>query len=60
MRESHVRIVIADPHSDPGLVRRIAEGTGARSVTLNASGYDYLRLFDDNVAQLVAAAREPS
>jgi len=57
MRESRVRIVIADPHADPGLVRRIAEGTGARAVTLNPSGYDYLRLFDENVAQLVAAAR---
>ena len=57
MRESHVRLVLADAHSDPALVRRIVDGTGARAVTLTASGYDYFRMFDDNVAQLVAVLR---
>lgn len=52
MREARVKVVIADPHSNPSLVRQIAERTGARAVTLLPSGYDYLRLFDENVSRL--------
>lgn len=55
MREGGVKIVIADPHSNPSLVRQIADKTGAQAVTLAPSGYDYLRLFDENVARLVKA-----
>ena len=58
MREAQVRIVIADPHSNPALVRQIVEKTGAQPVTLAPSGHDYLKLFDENVAQLVAASKK--
>lgn len=58
MREARVRILIADPHSNPALVRQIVERTGAHAVTLSPSGSDYLRLFDDNVAQLRAVLKK--
>jgi ABC-type Zn uptake system ZnuABC Zn-binding protein ZnuA len=58
IREARVRILIADPHSNPALVRQIVEKTGVRAVTLSPSGSDYLRLFDDNVAQLRAALKK--
>ena len=52
MREAGVRLVIADPHSNPALVRQIAEKTGARAVTLLPSGPDYIGLFEENVRRL--------
>jgi ABC-type Zn uptake system ZnuABC Zn-binding protein ZnuA len=55
MREAGVRIVIADPHSNPALVRQITEKSGARAITLLPSGDDYLALFDFNVKRLAAA-----
>ena len=55
MRDSGVKILIADPSSNPSLVRQIATQSGAQAVTLSPSGYDYIRLFDDNVAQLADA-----
>jgi ABC-type Zn uptake system ZnuABC Zn-binding protein ZnuA len=58
MREGQVRIVIADPHSNPGLVQQIVARTGAQAVTLAPSGHDYFRLFDENVARLVAASKK--
>jgi ABC-type Zn uptake system ZnuABC Zn-binding protein ZnuA len=57
MREAGVRILIADPSSNPALVRTISERTGAQAVTLHPSGYDYLRLLDENVARLAAALK---
>jgi ABC-type Zn uptake system ZnuABC Zn-binding protein ZnuA len=57
MREAGVKVVIADPHSNPSLVRQIAEKGGARAVTLLPSGDDYIRLFDENVKRLAAALR---
>ena len=57
MRESGVKILIADPHSNPSLVRQIATKGGAHAVTLFPSGHDYIRLFDDNVARLVEALK---
>jgi zinc/manganese transport system substrate-binding protein len=57
MREAEVKVVIADPHSNPSLVRQIAEKGGARAVTLLPSGNDYIRLFDENVKRLAAALR---
>ena len=57
MRETGVRVVIAEPHSNAALLRRIVEQTGATAVTLKASGHDYLRLIDDNVSALAAALK---
>jgi ABC-type Zn uptake system ZnuABC Zn-binding protein ZnuA len=57
MREIGLRILIADPHSNPSLVRQIAAKSGAHAVTLSPSGHDYIRLFDDNVSRLVAALK---
>ena len=57
MRESGVKIVIVEPHSNAGLVRQIVGETGARAVTLRASGYDYVRLYDENVAALATALK---
>ena len=57
MREAGVKILIADPHSNPSLVRQIASQSGARTVTLNPSGDDYVQLFDYNVAKLVEALK---
>ena len=58
MRESGVKILIADPHSNPSLVRQIATKGGAHAVTLSPSGHDYIHLFDDNVARLVEALKQ--
>jgi ABC-type Zn uptake system ZnuABC Zn-binding protein ZnuA len=52
MRESNVRILIADPHSNPALVRQITERGGARSVILLPSAMDYITLFEENVKRL--------
>jgi ABC-type Zn uptake system ZnuABC Zn-binding protein ZnuA len=57
MREAGVKILIADPHSNPSLVRQIVAKSGAHAVTLSPSGHDYIRLFDDNVSRLVAALK---
>ncbi|HSU78749.1 MAG TPA: metal ABC transporter substrate-binding protein, partial [Burkholderiales bacterium] len=51
MRQAHIRVLVAEPDSDPALVAQVAERSGARAVTLLPSGSDYLRLFDDNVAR---------
>jgi zinc/manganese transport system substrate-binding protein len=59
MREAHVQVLIADPHSNPALVREIAAKSGARAVTLMPSGIDYVHLFDENVSRLVAALKRP-
>ena len=55
MRESGVRVVIADPHSNPSLARQVAERGGARAVILLPSAHDYLALFEENVKRLAAA-----
>jgi len=63
MREAGVKIVIADPHSNPTLVRQIAERGGARAITLAPSvgadpaARDYIALFDVNVQRLTSALR---
>ena len=57
MRESGVRVLIADPHANPALVRQIAEKSGAKPVTLLPSGADYIELFEENVRRLLAALR---
>ena len=61
MRTSGVRIVVAEPSAPASLVRRIADGAGARVVTLVPSvgadpeAGDYLALFETNVTRLAAA-----
>jgi ABC-type Zn uptake system ZnuABC Zn-binding protein ZnuA len=58
MRDAGVRILVADPSSDPSLVRSISERTGAQALTLHPSGDEYVRLLDDNVARLVTALKQ--
>jgi ABC-type Zn uptake system ZnuABC Zn-binding protein ZnuA len=55
MREAGVRVLVADPHANPALVRQIAEKSGAKAVTLVPSATDYIGLFDENVKRLTAA-----
>ena len=55
MRESNVRVLIADPHANPALVQQIKEKGGARPVTLLPSGTDYVALFEENVKRLSAS-----
>jgi ABC-type Zn uptake system ZnuABC Zn-binding protein ZnuA len=50
--EPGVRLVIADPRSDPARLRGLEEKTGARAVVLLTSGDDYLGLFEENVRRL--------
>lgn len=57
MREADVKVVIAEPHSSPSLVRQIEERSGARAVTLAPSGSDYVALFDENLRRLAAALK---
>ena len=57
MREARRGVVIADPHSNPALVRQLAERGGARAVTLlpsvGAGRRRRLRpLFETNVQRL--------
>jgi ABC-type Zn uptake system ZnuABC Zn-binding protein ZnuA len=57
MREASVSILIADPHSNPALVRQIEEKGRAKSVTLLPSGTDYIGLFEENVKRLSATLK---
>ena len=63
MRQAGVRLVIADPHSSPSLVRQVAERGGAQAVTLvpsvgaDPAAGDYLSLFDIDVQRLLGALR---
>ncbi|MDQ9169012.1 metal ABC transporter substrate-binding protein [Oxalobacteraceae bacterium R-40] len=63
MRDGDVRLIIADPHSNPSLVEQIAQRSGARAVTLipsvgaDPAAGDYTSLFDVNVRRLVEAMR---
>ena len=55
MRESGIRLLIAEPSSNPVLVRHVAEKTHVPVVTLLPSGPDYLKLMDENVERLARA-----
>jgi ABC-type Zn uptake system ZnuABC Zn-binding protein ZnuA len=57
LRGSDVRLLISDPHSDPSLVRQIAEKGGVKPVTLLPSGHDYVGLFEENVQRLSQALK---
>ena len=61
MRATGIRVLVAEPYASAGLVRQIAERSGARAVTLvpsvggDAAAGDYVALFDLNVTRLAAA-----
>lgn len=61
MRAAGVRVIVAEPGASPAIVRRLADATGARVVTLAPSvgaepaATDYLALFDVNVERLARA-----
>ena len=61
MRAADVRALVAEPGAAPAILRRLADTTGARVVTLAPSvgaqpeAHDYIALFDLNVARLAAA-----
>jgi ABC-type Zn uptake system ZnuABC Zn-binding protein ZnuA len=61
MRAADVRAIVAEPGATPAVLRRLADATGARVVTLlpsvgaEATVRDYIALFDMNVARLAAA-----
>ena len=66
MRATGIRVLVAEPYASAGLVRQIAERSGARAVTLvpsvggDPAAGDYVALFDLNVTRLaeaLAAAR---
>ena len=65
MREGGVRLIIAEPWSDPSVVAQVAARSGARAVILAASvgaepeARDYVALFDLNVRRLAEAAAAP-
>lgn len=61
MRGADVRVIVAEPGAAPAVLRRLADATGARIVTLAPSvgaepdARDYLALFELNVGRLAAA-----
>lgn len=61
MRESGVRLLIAEPYSDAAVLRQVAARSGAPLVTLASSvgadpaAHDYIALFDLDIGRLVAA-----
>jgi ABC-type Zn uptake system ZnuABC Zn-binding protein ZnuA len=63
MRDSAIRLLIADPYSNASMVRQVATQSGATAVTLIPSvggdpgAADYLSLFDFNIKRLSQAAR---
>jgi ABC-type Zn uptake system ZnuABC Zn-binding protein ZnuA len=63
MRDSGIKLLIADPYSNASVVRQVATQSGATAVTLIPSvggdpgAADYLSLFDCNIKRLSQAAR---
>jgi ABC-type Zn uptake system ZnuABC Zn-binding protein ZnuA len=63
MRDSGIKLLIADPYSNASVVRQVATQSGATAVTLIPSvggdpgAADYLSLFDFNIKRLSQAAR---
>ena len=61
MRAAGVRIIVAEPGASPAIVRRLADATAARVVTLVPSvgaepaASDYIALFDLDVERLASA-----
>jgi ABC-type Zn uptake system ZnuABC Zn-binding protein ZnuA len=62
MRDSDIKLLIADPYSNASAVRQVATRSGATAVTLipsvsgDPAAGDYLRLFDFNIKRLSQAA----
>jgi ABC-type Zn uptake system ZnuABC Zn-binding protein ZnuA len=62
MRDSGIRLLIADPYSNASVVRQVATQSGATAVTLipsvsgDSGASDYLSLFDFNIKRLSQAA----
>jgi ABC-type Zn uptake system ZnuABC Zn-binding protein ZnuA len=62
MRDSSIRLLIADPYSNASAVRQVATQSGATAVTLipsvggDPAASDYLSLFDFNTKRLSQAA----
>jgi ABC-type Zn uptake system ZnuABC Zn-binding protein ZnuA len=66
MKRSGVRVIVAEPGAPAAILRRVADGTGARVVTLAPSvgsdpaASDYLALFEVNVGRLATALAAPA
>jgi ABC-type Zn2+ transport system substrate-binding protein/surface adhesin len=66
MRVAGVRIIVAEPGASPAIVRRLADATAARVVTLVPSVggepavSDYIALFDLDVERLARALESTS
>lgn len=62
MRDSDIRLLIAEPYSNASVVRQVAAQSGATAITLIPSvggdpkASDYLSLFDLNIKRLSSAA----
>ena len=62
MRDSDVRLLIAEPYSNTSAVRQVAAQSGATAITLIPSvggdpeASDYLSLFDLNIKRLSSAS----
>jgi ABC-type Zn uptake system ZnuABC Zn-binding protein ZnuA len=62
MRDSGIRLLIAEPYSNASVVRQVAAQSGATAITLIPSvggdpeASDYLSLFDLNIKRLLSAA----
>ncbi|MDB5797619.1 MAG: periplasmic solute binding protein [Paucimonas sp.] len=61
MKQAKVKLILADPHANPALLRLLASRTGARPVTLlpsagaESAGSGYLDLFNHNIRRLTEA-----
>lgn len=58
LRETQVRLLIAEPHANASLVRQISQQGGVRAIVLQPSGFDYIALFEDNLKRLLEALKK--
>ena len=62
MRDSGIKLLIAEPYSNASVVRQVTSQSGATAITLISSvggdseASDYLSLFDLNIKRLSSAA----
>lgn len=65
MRDSRIRLLIAEPYSNASVVRQVATQSGATAITLipsvggDPAASDYLSLFDFNIKRLSEAVAAP-
>lgn len=57
MRDTGVPLIIAEPYSNPALIRQVEQKSGAKAVTLLTSGIDYIGLFEENVRRLLGVLK---